>query len=88
MEQLEQSKIFTLMESGPVVLVTTHDGKKDNIMTISWTMVIILYQRGDATAIDVRLNGDTVWLSLNQIADLLGRDKSTISRHNLKQRLK
>jgi hypothetical protein len=42
---------------------------------------IILYQRGDALAIDVRLDGDTVWLSLNQIADLLGRDKSTISRH-------
>lgn len=34
------SKAFTLVESGPVVLVTTHDGKKDNIMTISWTMVI------------------------------------------------
>ncbi|MBV8273243.1 MAG: flavin reductase family protein [Cupriavidus sp.] len=33
------SKAFTLMESGPVVLVTTHDGKKNNIMTISWTMV-------------------------------------------------
>jgi flavin reductase (DIM6/NTAB) family NADH-FMN oxidoreductase RutF len=28
------------MESGPVVLVTTHDGKKENIMTISWTMVV------------------------------------------------
>jgi flavin reductase (DIM6/NTAB) family NADH-FMN oxidoreductase RutF len=28
------------MESGPVVLVTTHDGQKDNIMTISWTMVL------------------------------------------------
>jgi hypothetical protein len=42
---------------------------------------IILYQRGEAPAIDVRLDGDTVWLSLNQIADLLGRDKSTISRH-------
>jgi len=28
------------MESGPVVLVTTHDGKKDNIMTVSWTMVM------------------------------------------------
>jgi flavin reductase (DIM6/NTAB) family NADH-FMN oxidoreductase RutF len=28
------------MESGPVVLVTTHDGEKDNIMTISWTMVV------------------------------------------------
>lgn len=42
---------------------------------------IILYQRDDAPAIDVRLDGETVWLSLNQLADLLGRDKSTISRH-------
>jgi flavin reductase (DIM6/NTAB) family NADH-FMN oxidoreductase RutF len=28
------------MESGPVVLVTTNDGEKKNIMTISWTMVV------------------------------------------------
>jgi len=28
------------MESGPVVLVTTYDGKKNNVMTISWTMVL------------------------------------------------
>ncbi len=42
---------------------------------------IILYQHGDSPAIDVRLNGDTVWLSLNQMAELLGRNKSTISRH-------
>jgi flavin reductase (DIM6/NTAB) family NADH-FMN oxidoreductase RutF len=40
MRQLKLSKAFTLMESGPVVLVTTHDGEKDNIMTISWTMVM------------------------------------------------
>lgn len=40
MHQLKLSKAFTLIESGPVVLVTTHDGKKDNIMTISWTMVL------------------------------------------------
>lgn len=40
MHPLALDKAFTLMESGPVVLVTTHDGKKDNIMTISWTMVI------------------------------------------------
>lgn len=40
MKQLKMSKAFTLMESGPVVLVTTNDGKKDNIMTISWTMVL------------------------------------------------
>jgi flavin reductase (DIM6/NTAB) family NADH-FMN oxidoreductase RutF len=40
MRQLKLSKAFTLMESGPVVLVTTHDGKKNNVMTISWTMVL------------------------------------------------
>lgn len=40
MHELELSKAFTLMEPGPVVLVTTHDGHKDNIMTISWTMVM------------------------------------------------
>ena len=40
MKQLKISKAFMLMESGPVVLITTNDGKKDNIMTISWTMVL------------------------------------------------
>jgi flavin reductase (DIM6/NTAB) family NADH-FMN oxidoreductase RutF len=40
MRKLKLSKAFTLIESGPVVLVTTHDGQKDNIMTISWTMVL------------------------------------------------
>jgi len=40
MRKLKLSKAFTLMESGPVVLVTTRDGQKDNIMTISWTMVV------------------------------------------------
>jgi flavin reductase (DIM6/NTAB) family NADH-FMN oxidoreductase RutF len=36
--QIEQA--FTLIESGPVVLVTTNDGRKNNVMTISWTMVV------------------------------------------------
>jgi len=40
MKQLKISKAFTLIESGPVVLVTTNDGKKDNVMTISWTIVL------------------------------------------------
>ena len=40
MRQLKLGKAFTLMEPGPVVLVTTHDGKRANIMTISWTMVM------------------------------------------------
>jgi len=38
---------------------------------------IVLYQN----KMEVRLIQDTVWLSLNQIADLLERDKSVISRH-------
>ena len=40
MKRMKISKAFTLMESGPVVFVTTSDGKKHNIMTISWTMVV------------------------------------------------
>jgi flavin reductase (DIM6/NTAB) family NADH-FMN oxidoreductase RutF len=40
MKKMQISKAFTLMESGPVVLVTTTDGNKNNIMTISWTMVL------------------------------------------------
>ena len=40
MKKMPISKAFTLMESGPVVLNTTNDGKKSNIMTISWTMVV------------------------------------------------
>ena len=34
MRKMKINKAFTLMESGPVVLVTTNDGKKNNIMTI------------------------------------------------------
>jgi len=40
MEPLPLGKAFTLIEPGPVVLVTTHDGHKPNVMTISWTMVL------------------------------------------------
>ena len=40
MNRLKINKAFTLIESGPVVLVTTYDGKKNNVMTISWTMVL------------------------------------------------
>lgn len=40
MRQLKLGRAFTLIEPGPVVLLTTHDGKKDNVMTISWTMVL------------------------------------------------
>lgn len=40
MRTMKLNKVFTLLEPGPVVLVTTHDGKRSNVMTISWTMVL------------------------------------------------
>lgn len=40
MRTLKLSKAFTLLEPGPAVLVTTNDRGKNNIMTISWTMVL------------------------------------------------
>jgi len=43
---------------------------------------IVLYKTKDGrVALDVRLEQETLWLSLNEIADLFGRDKSVISRH-------
>jgi flavin reductase (DIM6/NTAB) family NADH-FMN oxidoreductase RutF len=40
MNIMQTSKAFMLIEPGPVVFVTTYDGKKNNVMTISWTMVM------------------------------------------------
>jgi hypothetical protein len=43
---------------------------------------ILLYQTADGqTSLDVRLQEETVWLSLTQMAELFDRDKSVISRH-------
>lgn len=43
---------------------------------------LILYQTEDGlTKINVNMRDETVWLSLDQMAELFGRDKSTISRH-------
>ena len=43
---------------------------------------LIIYQTEDGlTKIDVRMDNETVWLSLEQMSDLFQRDKSTISRH-------
>ena len=43
---------------------------------------IIIYTTEDGlTKIDATFDGDTVWLSIDQMAELFQRDKSTISRH-------
>jgi hypothetical protein len=46
------------------------------------TNQVIIYQTPDGQAtLDVTLEHDTVWLSLNQLSTLFERDKSVISRH-------
>ena len=43
---------------------------------------ILLYQTPDGESrIEVRLEGETVWLNQEQMAELFQRNKSTISRH-------
>ncbi|MDF1592915.1 MAG: RhuM family protein [Desulfobacterales bacterium] len=53
-----------------------------NLPEKSHNSEIILYQTEDGkTKVQVRLMGETVWLSLNQMAELFQRDKSVISKH-------
>ena len=41
-----------------------------------------MYQTVDGkTAIEVMLSNDTVWLTIDKMAELFQRNKSTISRH-------
>jgi prophage maintenance system killer protein len=43
---------------------------------------VVIYTAGDGTLqVDVRLRDQSLWLSLDQISTLFGRDKSVISRH-------
>lgn len=43
---------------------------------------ILLYTTDDGLQkLEVNLQNDTVWLSLDQIVELFQRNKSTISRH-------
>ena len=43
---------------------------------------MIIYTTEDGlTRVETTFDGDTVWLSIDQMAELFQRDKSTISRH-------
>ena len=43
---------------------------------------IVIYQSANGkVALDIKLHDENLWLSINQIANLFGRDKSVISRH-------
>ncbi len=64
-----------------------NESENKNFYIISLSLVfmkneIVLFQSGElAEHIEVRLDEHTVWLTLNQMAQLFNRDKSVISRH-------
>ena len=43
--------------------------------------IIIFQTEDEKVSVDVRFHEETVWLTLDQMAQLFERDKSTISRH-------
>lgn len=51
-------------------------------MTKENSVPIVIYENADK-AVEVRLDArqETVWLNLQQLADVFGRDKSVVSRH-------
>lgn len=52
---------------------------KDGFANI--TNEIVLYQPNEEIKLEVRLENESVWLNLGQLALLFNRDKSVISRH-------
>ena len=43
--------------------------------------VVIFKTEDEKFSVDVRFDEETVWLTLDQVASLFERDKSTVSRH-------
>ena len=49
---------------------------------MEWKEKIVIYRTADGqTSVNVRMDGDTVWLSQAQMAELFQKDRSVIGRH-------
>ncbi|MCK9294923.1 MAG: virulence RhuM family protein [Desulfobulbaceae bacterium] len=55
-------------------------GKNEDMHSGFGEVVLYQFENGQ-TSLDVKLKDETVWLTLNQLAELFERDKSVISRH-------
>ena len=60
----------------------TNDNDNNNIQ-ITDDSQIVLYQPNESISLQVKIDGEftTVWLSIDQMAVLFGRDKSVIGKH-------
>ena len=54
---------------------------KNKIVEKNNSELVIYESKGGEIKLDVNLENETVWLSLEQMSNLFGRDKSVISRH-------
>ncbi len=54
--------------------------RKREFMNMNKSNEIIIFENQEVT-LEVNMKDETVWLSLEQMAELFGRDKSVISRH-------
>ena len=57
--------------------------ERNNILVSDSDSHIVLYKPDETISIEVKLDEgyDTVWLSIDQMAQLFGRDKSVIGKH-------
>ena len=55
----------------------------NNIQPVADDSQIVLYQPDESISLQVKIDGSfkTVWLSLDQMSELFGRDRSVIGKH-------
>ena len=51
------------------------------MQSLSQSQIVIYQTKDGKNSVEVQLHSESLWLSLQQIADLFDRDKSVISRH-------
>ena len=55
--------------------------KENNILESSKGQLLVYRDNDGSVKLEVRLQDETIWLTINQMAKLFGVDKSGISRH-------
>jgi hypothetical protein len=81
------AKVSTYVPSVPEFMSSKFTSKKNQaeasaIIVVQPNTDLMLYQTEDGqTRVEVGLDGETVWLNLMQMTELIQRDKSVISKH-------
>lgn len=70
---LEFSKKFKTLQS--------HKTQQQIVLQAPQNKIEIYQAKNGSSQIEIKFDNETLWMSLNQIAQLFDRDKSVISRH-------